>query len=360
MNATGGSQGHFWPNPAQRAALLAALADDGSAPRHFMQWLELSDPDAPMDEGTERIVPLMLHNLARHGCDHPRLHALKSLRRQSWAKSEMLILLAEEVLVKLRRAGIPTLVSKGLPLALEYYPEPALRPMNDIDVIVPYDAAVAASRLLQDEGFRPVTGDVESMRPIRHALMMIHPRRGEIDLHWHVLGECHSRGADEHFWAAALPFAVGGAQTSRPGASDLLLHAMAHGLDWNPVPPMRWIADAAMILRAGEEIDWRRIEGFGARHDLARRLSLATGYLRRHFGLDIPAEALSRESGRVSLLERLELSAMSGENLPALRTMLRRAAALWRLLRSEEAAELPAGLVREWRRRRRGGDGLGP
>lgn len=59
----------------------------------------------------------------------------------------------QEINAALTKAGIPALWLKGAALALTIYPDPALRPMIDLDVLVPVDQCAEALRLLQGLGY---------------------------------------------------------------------------------------------------------------------------------------------------------------------------------------------------------------
>jgi hypothetical protein len=53
----------------------------------------------------------------------------------------------------LAAAGIPALWLKGAALAVSVYPQPTLRPMDDLDVLVPHEQGEAALRVMQGIGF---------------------------------------------------------------------------------------------------------------------------------------------------------------------------------------------------------------
>ena len=73
---------------------------------------------------------------------------------------------------------------------------------------------------------------------------------GNVDLHWFSLWQPAN---DEELWRASVPLELGGVATRAPGAADQLLLACVHGTPWSPLPPFRWIADAAAVIRnAGE------------------------------------------------------------------------------------------------------------
>lgn len=341
------------PDPAQEVLLRSALAtEDAAIADCFEQWLRLVPFDAYHDEGTYRLLPMVWSRLSQAGIGHPLLPRLKGLFRNSWVRSTQRIARASELLTLFDREGIATLVGKGLPLALDFYDAPALRPMNDIDIVVPLEAAQRASALLEREGFRSDRIRWSSECRLRHALLHRDPGGAEVDLHWHVLFDCPNRRADAHFWDNAVPFAVGEARTLRPSATDLLLQVVVHGLRPNAAPPVRWVADAAMIIRSGEGVDWQRLQAFAKEQRLAGRLALGLSYLRDRFGIDVPAATITALAARPSLFERFELMAMRAETgNPAWRHM-RRGAHVVRLLRSDRRPwSLPLALAAEFHKR---------
>ena len=73
---------------------------------------------------------------------------------------------------------------------------------------------------------------------------------GRIDLHWHVLAGSLGPRADDGFWERARPFTLEGcdAQVLDPG--DLWFHVVTHGAGEFNAPPIQWIADAVLVMRA--------------------------------------------------------------------------------------------------------------
>jgi hypothetical protein len=58
----------------------------------------------------------------------------------------------KQVDMALDAAQIPALWLKGIALAHSVYPQPTLRPMSDLDVLIPYDQQLAAIRALESAG----------------------------------------------------------------------------------------------------------------------------------------------------------------------------------------------------------------
>lgn len=347
MNREDQPASSMWPDAAQETLLRAALSVDGSASQHFQRWLGMVDFEGHIDEGSFRVLPLVWTRLRAEEFDHPVMPRLKGVYRSCWARTARNAMLAAEVLETLSAANIPTLVLKGLPLSLAYYPDQALRPMSDSDIAVPSQLAPAAAALLKESGFSGGMSDWESDNVVRHAASYVRAGQGEMDLHWHVLFECPRDDADRPFWNHAVPLRIRDVETLRPSATELLLHVVVHGVRWNPVPPMRWIVDAAMILRSGEPIDWQRLTEFTDWHRLSRRVGLGLDYLKKRFGMAVPDAVVERLERHRSLLEKAELAVMKYEaGNPAWRHV-RRSMHVIRLARSGHAAAMPRALTRE-------------
>jgi hypothetical protein len=345
---------HVWPDPSQEHLLKAALGD-GRSPteEEFHAWLDLTDIEGPIDEGTYRTLPMLWSNLARLGLAHPLLPRLKGVFRNSWVTSTRQLALTSDLIRAFESEGIRTMVSKGLPLALLFYDKPALRPMNDIDIIVPSTELRRATRLLEEKGFLASRRNWEIETALRHALMHRHPKHGEVDLHWHLLFELPRHKVDQHFWSGAVPIRIGEAETLRPSTSDMLLHVLIHGVRWNLSPPMRWIPDALMILRSDDAIDWDRIARFARANRMAGRVALGLSFLRDRFEAAIPREIIGALARSNSAIERLEAMAMRGRDERSAWRHLRRTTYLLRLLQSDHRARLPRAVVSELKLRLR-------
>jgi hypothetical protein len=105
-----------------------------------------------------------------------------------------------------------------------------------------------------------------------------------------------------------------------------LLHVVAHGGRWNPVPPVRWIADAALIRRGSADgIDWSRFVAEARRRRLTARLGAGLGRLVDAIGFPVPATVVDelRRTATTSLerwAQRAATKPVGGESwLPPVR-----------------------------------------
>lgn len=168
-----------------------------------------------------------------------------------------------ETVALLDRAGIPSVALKGAWLAAHAYPAAALRPMRDIDLLVPatavrqaYDLLLAAGHV--EEGPAEMTLD-EIVRIEKHMPPLIAPRGTTIELH-HRLWERDGRmdhasptASEEAVLARAVRAADG---IGYPSPQDLLGHVIVHAvyshrLDCGPLV----LSDVAFLLHCAP-IDW--------------------------------------------------------------------------------------------------------
>src|SRR5581483_7098788 len=206
------SPGRLFPSGPQEALLRAALLPVPEALHAWRAaegWLGAGQPDP----GTERLLPLVWANLTRQGVREPGLARLAAVHEAARVHTESLLARTGPVLAALHRAGIPTLVLKGAALVAGYYGGAGLRPMSDLDVLVPTGAATAAAAVLRAEGWIPRHRWSPRAVALTHAAAFDGAGGDTLDLHWHVFAECCRPGDDEDFWAQAVPAEVGGVPT---------------------------------------------------------------------------------------------------------------------------------------------------
>ena len=171
-----------------------------------------------------------------------------------------------DILVAFEVAGIPVLVLKGAALAHLVYPQPGLRPMRDIDLLVKPDDVAHARRLLGQLGFTlpptPMHGIPADHHHLAAIKRVIDGLSVSIELH-HAL-ELHetdrpARTFDE-FAPTALAFDLNGRAARTLSREAMLWHVYRHGFC---VPllyePLRliWLADLVSLVETWvHKIDW--------------------------------------------------------------------------------------------------------
>lgn len=299
------TRANFWPNRAQELLLTAALGDGEKAIDAWRRWLTLVvGPD--LDFGSQRLAPLVYANLTRLGVQEPTLDRFKGFYRQAWCLNQRLFRAAEPVLRACEDAGVPTMVVKGVPLTLQIYCDMGLRPMSDFDLAVRPEHAGRAVALLGRLGWKAEVAP-EFIAPRQHASWTFRSPAGiELDLHFSLFHERLEWQATEPIWRRAQPLKISGASTLAPCATDQFLHTVAHGLRTDPIPPIRWVADAARLMRGGQPIEWDALLDRAQSLRLMFVMQQALAYLSTGFD-GVPAEILESASRYApSRLERLE------------------------------------------------------
>jgi hypothetical protein len=299
MNDLAKIEGGLWPTPAQELLLRAALTLGEESLAAWQEWQKGTDIET-LDAGSCRLLPLLRRNLEAQDVKSPLLMRYKSVSRHWWVRNQLLLAQAAQLIQLLGDEGITTLVLKGGALISLYYHDVSTRPIRDFDLLVPTRQAPRAFQALLDKGYQSFRWD-NSPPPTQRSLSIYHAvtfkskssDAEEFDIHAHVFPGSFSFDADDEFWNASVRMQLNDVWTRALCAEDMLLHVCAHGLIWNPVPPLRWIADASLILRATPNFDWERLMVQAQRHHLTLRLRHALEYLHRlDLHLPIPESAL--------------------------------------------------------------------
>lgn len=204
----------------------------------------------------------MAANLQARGNDLPHYSLLRGVLRHSWAKNQKLFAAVLPALRHLKEEGIPFLFLKGAALNEIYRQFGGTRPMDDVDILVrPHDFARAA-KAIGFEGFRPrenlTTERLSDLLRFRHELTLSRDDGVTLDVHWYLVSDAYDTAADDRFWGEAVPYSLGSFAGRALNASDQFVHTCLHGVQWNEVSPVRWLADAHLLIRGG--IDWKRVE----------------------------------------------------------------------------------------------------
>lgn len=300
--------------PSDIALLRASLCEGDEALEAFETWRSMTDFEGNHDLGQFRMLPLLHENMSKLGLDDPVMPRLRGVHRFSWCEARRREFLVVKALAKLQEEGIAIMALKGLALSYDYYEDAALRPMQDVDLLVRIDAVKEAVNCLEALGWEHNTPalnrSASSLRRLLatdKSLELTHKDGGEIDLHWYPLHEGISQHVNDRFWHNAEKMEIGDLELLRPSASDLLLHVIVHGLRANLVAPLRWAADAVMVIRRdGNTIDWAELDEFSASIKVNARLHLGLSLLTEAFNIDIP---MNTEPSAPSMIERFEIYA---------------------------------------------------
>lgn len=118
---------------------------------------------------TSGMGPLLGYWLKQgHLTADPPIHAVLDLHLQhNRLRMEKMVARAREIVGALSESGIEPTILKGMHTAFSYFPEPATRPLSDIDVLVNRSDRAKAAEVLSELGFelRDVSSSQENWRP---------------------------------------------------------------------------------------------------------------------------------------------------------------------------------------------------
>lgn len=286
--------GTWKPTDDQLLLLRAALWQGDAAIDAFQTWSARVDVKH-LDEGSRRLLPLLFLNLKSLQLPYAQMDYLRAIFQAYWSRSQLTLFRGARALPILAAAGIPTLVLKASALIPLYYKHPGARPLNDFDVLVPTARGRDALELLEREGWTPQTRPREKYKDEflerTYAHTMQDGKGCQLDLHRHISFLVTDANGDEPFWNGSIPLTVEGTPTRALNPADQLLHVCMHGMPWSPIPPVRWVADAMVILRSAA-IDWQRVLEQAARHDLVLAIRHALTFLSEEMNGPIPQDTL--------------------------------------------------------------------
>jgi hypothetical protein len=305
---------HATARPAT-AALLWAAANPFPRPSAIRSALDAEvDTDLLGRAAVEQwVAPLVWHALNLAGCAHRVGAAAGPLRAnaaRASACAHFLPLALELGVAPLTSEGLQPLVLKGAALAGRY-PDLYLRPMGDIDVLLPRDRHRAAIAALQRAGWSvtiPITR-------LRHDTTLMHPDVPTLSLELHAgldrWFERSTRIDDRALWHRRRPATLAGTEAYTLAVEDELIVLAAHaGKPFHCFDRLLWFADLAVVIgTAGGNggVDWDLVMRRAREQRASTVMAVALAQARRA-GAEVPPqllEALPSRGWRLTVLAPL-------------------------------------------------------
>ncbi len=302
----------------QELLLQAALLEGEDAISAWQQWRNMVDLEGHPDNGSYRLLPLLYKNLQRYGVKDAFMERLKGIYRLEWYKNQRLFYDASKILQYLNDAGISTMILKGAALIVLHYKNYAVRPMADIDILVPTSQALSTINLLIKAGWGPTTKSIDDNLRYLHSMQFKDQSGKELDLHLHPFVEARGNDSDRDFWDKSISIKLADVSTLALNPTDTLFHVIIHGVKWNTEPPIRWIADAMSIINSTDsKIDWPRLIIQAKKNQVLLRVKEALNYLHDKFQAPIPNSIIDNMNQLpISRAESLEYRYIMNESNP--------------------------------------------
>ena len=222
---------------ADRALLAICAAPEDDHRAHFSTLDQKAWAELAQLSGQTRTSGLVARSIDRCiGLDDVGSNAINTLGEQ--AQLDALTALAQgqvcaQEIEQLQQDGFAPIALKGLSLAFRYYPDPGLRPLRDLDLLLrPEDAVAVNLVLLNDPGFKQRGGVASYGLEYGHQLPEIeHIESGlVIELHHRINARGWKQEPQlvERLFANAEVLELLGRQVLVPSRHDNVLHLIEH------------------------------------------------------------------------------------------------------------------------------------
>jgi hypothetical protein len=237
----------------------------------YTAWQKL-----PSQAELHGMAPLLWHHIHKSGIAIPSetQQVLKGLYLRHRLLNRAYTPVLTDVISLFEKNGIHALVLKGLALAYGYYPDPALRPVRDIDLLLDQKDVLRGLRLLSEAGFS-VRLPTPNLKHMHEELTADSPIRNGIRVHFElhhynprgrlVKGNSLDREFDV-FDSPSDPLIIENNIVHVPAPMDnlryLSKHLARHLLHANDGQPLqlKWIADIiSLVEKHALSIDWAQL-----------------------------------------------------------------------------------------------------
>jgi hypothetical protein len=282
------------------------------------------------------LLPMVYANVHEADPNAPEIGRLRGVYRRTWYANQMSLHAAAQAVAALQNAGIGTMLLGGCALMVLRGGNAGLRPIGMIELAVAAKDRTPALRALAGVGWARRGGRAGSATAqVVRRWSRVHLTRGRGEqLVVHCAARRPGRDGPEHR-IAAITATVGGATVPIPSAADQLFLACLGRDRTNRRHPLRWIPDAALVIRAADApIDGAHLTARASARGASAELDAALRLLATEFGLEVSAPRASQAAAgptapvrtarrlraeRIEAFQRMALDSALATVVPALR-----------------------------------------
>lgn len=203
------------------------------------------------------------------------------------------------MLEQFRARDIDLVLLKGSALAAAIYPDPALRPMVDVDALIAPQDAPAALECAAALGYYPQNSETRAgdQLEFENEIALINPASAMsmIEFHWSLFNSPHHQQRLQMDWFrdTAIPITLGATPAKMLGAEAQLIHLSAHLMLHHQGYGLLWWNDIFELLRKYEAtLNWEVVLTKAREFDLILPLRDVVLRLRAEWGAPVPPAAL--------------------------------------------------------------------
>jgi hypothetical protein len=213
------------------------------------------------------LMPILYQSLKSYAPNCIPRSILTQFRDLSLSSASRSLVMTEELLSLLelfKAEGIPAIPYKGPVLAATHYKDVAIRPFNDLDILVKRKDLFKAMDVMTSLGYQPhfqlTRAQVAAFLKSKYEFPLTH-RNGwlTVELKWNLVEDFFSFPLDqEGLWERLQPVSLNGKEILTFSPEDLLIILCVHGAIhlW---PNLIWICDIAQLIDVHKDLNWESV-----------------------------------------------------------------------------------------------------
>lgn len=205
----------------------------------------------------------------------------------------------QRILQKLNSAGVTVIALKGPLLAETIYPDPLLRPFNDLDILCHEQDWASAHDVLVELEFTLVEGTpLPPAKPWRqkafyHNQYFDQRTNIAVELHFDLWQLGFFPRTEETIWKRAITISIAGFEVQSLPLEHQIIHLCVH-LQHHSYRRLIWFIDLALLLqRRKDDIDWDRLVKIARTEELTLPVYYSFHYLAQFFAVTPPDATMS-------------------------------------------------------------------
>jgi hypothetical protein len=215
------------------------------------------------------LTPLVYHHLSqlenRRCIPAPTMDKFKAAYRDNTVMNLFFQAELRKVVEALDGRGVPVILLKGLALSEIVYEKSALRPMTDLDLLVPEELVACAQETVHQLGYSPigiVEQQLDTEQNHRHLPALQRPGTpAMVEIHRHIVRRDSALYFDiRGFWERSREVSIGEVRTRILAPEDLLIHlSLNYFLDrrFHSLAALRQLCDVAESVKHYQhQIQW--------------------------------------------------------------------------------------------------------
>ncbi|MEA2040420.1 MAG: nucleotidyltransferase family protein [Thermodesulfobacteriota bacterium] len=316
-------------SPEEYLLVLAARVEIDSDDDAKMEDILRGGVEWPVVEASARrlgVEPLLYKHLSQEkyvGYVHDEmLHRLKESYHKQSMRSLRIYGQLSRILDGMNQADIPIILLKGAYLAKWIYGDIALRPMGDIDILCRDGDRGAVQEILRGLGYEEMKNIAQSRfheeissKIGSHLPPFTRKNAVRVEIHTDIFTKApHKTTEMERVWEAIIPLNLDGLETHTLSLEHQLLYLSIHLQKhlMSGVATLYWFCDIHEFIRHyRDKINWNQFQAIAESLGVASQIAPLHDLLYRHWGMDIPENAVLSPSAD---FDRLSLESAIGGN----------------------------------------------